>query len=628
MKQHIAICTCLWLATALPARANECRVLNVPRFDAKASPTSHANECRVLNVPRFDAKESPTWPGDLLFDVNRAGVAWLGRFDRHANYSEIRVGYDPNYLIVQVSVSDLMLWWALTNGVQWGGEIVTSDIEKWDAFEIAVDATEIGGGTIAATPSNKALRVVAASYQMNDSKVPKTYEPHLATKTYVAASGAWQLDANPKNSGHVWYHTVSQSWNSKAPNNVGGEFQNGINYFFMIPWASLGVSGEPASGSVLHMMVRMHDIDDPKDSEVMNLDPLPSKTGSQQVGPLPDTPWPETAKVDDPTSWATVVLNQAPYQPPAVTAAEMLTLNPSDVPTFRDVTIGGHSFIKDRWINGGGDPAAYAWETCMDTRFGNAVDLFVHPEGRPIHTCFFSRALFYYDIKDKIPADHAVTKAELKLYQFGGDSNQDSGDAFTPHISPVQVHRFEGAWVDKPLSDCVTWNTAPYAAENVGYGEVKPAADIGSGEWVTFDVTALVARAARRNEPLNMALYGADWRANTGKYFFSSENGSPNKPQLIITHGKATDMSKLPSKDSCSIGVASAFFPTAGTGSPATITPPTGTPALPTPGDPSQKPKSSSGCGCRVSHPSAPPTLIALGIFVVGLLVLRARRRR
>ena len=99
-----------------------------------------AAECRVLNVPRFDAKPMAerSWPGDHGHDLGRAGVTWMGRFDRNANYAELRASYDAEGLALSLNVADLFVWWVLGDGVQWNGQLL-GDPTAWDAIEIAID---------------------------------------------------------------------------------------------------------------------------------------------------------------------------------------------------------------------------------------------------------------------------------------------------------------------------------------------------------------------------------------------------------------------------------------------------------------------------------------------------------
>ncbi len=622
---------------------------------------ARADECRVLNLPRLAPKPSAErqWIGDHGLALGRAGVAWFGRFDKNANYAELRAAYDDEGIVVHVHVADLFVWWALTDGPQWGGQLI-ADPEKWDALELAFEP-EPG-----VAPSARALRVLVANYQYGDPVAkPETGEPHVATRTWSSDGSGWSLLDDPISAGRGWYHTVNSSWNADpGPSNNTTEFDNGTMYYVYVPWASLGYDSEPPSGTAFKLSARLHDIDDPVDADVSGGD-APSTKGSLEVGPLSDMLWPESAEPDDSATWATVVLNQKPYTPVAVQSETTIDIAPDDVATYRDVTVGGHAFIKDRWLEGGGADADYRWDNCMDTKFGTRPDLFVHPEGAPTHLCFFSRALLYWDFGTLLPASSVVTKAELRMFHFGGDSDEDPGDPnFEVQTSHVQVHRLEGAWLDLPLEQAVTWNTMPLAAENVGYGVITPDLPAGeNGKYVSFDVTPLVARAVLRGEPLNLALYGADMTANTGKYLVSQEGGweAANHALLTVTYGEAAEGAALPSAETCTLGVAAELFPTPGTGSPEGELAPlpaggqggaaTGSggvtsgsggsssssggapgvagntsPAAGNGAAPAASADSDSGCGCRAAaHGSESVFGVAL-VFAAGLLQRRSRR--
>jgi hypothetical protein len=574
------------------------------------APAVRAQECRVLNVPLMEPKGEAEreWIGDRHGHHRaRAGIAWFGAFTRNANYAEIRAILDEDGLDLHVMVADLFVWWIMQDGIQWGGTVV-AELDEWDAVEIVLDPVGSGPDPHGTLPTAGALRMLAANYPYNDPVgYPETALPHRCTRTFRGAGGTWERAEDPEAEGIVWYHAHGSSWNEDpGPSNNTTEFDNGTDYQFFVPWSSLGLDAAPPSGATMRMAVIVHDVDDPRDGDVSGMAPPPSERGSAQVGPLPDRSWPEGADPEDASTWGTIVLHQAPYVPVEVAGTDVVTIFAEDVAEMRDVTVGGHSFIEDRWTEGGGDPAEYRWDNCMDTRFGTRSDLFVHPEGHPTHMCFFDRTLLFWDLAGVVPSGHVVTHAELVMHHFGGDANEDPGTpGFDVLTSPVQVHRLEGSWTDLPIEECVTWNTAPLAAENAGYGEITPIPSSGDRRDVTFDVTPLVARAVIRGEPLDIALYGADTTANTGKYLVSNEGGwePENRPHLVIEHGEPVDPSRVPDGSGCTLGVAEGLFTTPGTGTPEQPEP---LPELPDEPLPEPAPDAGdasgpgAGCGCTI----------------------------
>ena len=597
-----------------------------------------ADECRVLNVPRLDPKPEAerTWIGDRHGQhLERSAIAWLGRFGENDDYAEVRAIYDADGLDLTISVTDLYLWWILTDGVQFGGELRAEPLD-WDAIDIAIDPTPSGH-----QPSANALRVLVANYSDSDPVgYPETALPHLATRTWMGGAGAWTSVPDAVSAGHVWYNAVQNSWTAaQGPNDNYGDLDGGTVYHVFVPWASLGTT-EPPSGGTMRMIVTVRDVDDPRDSDVTQ-GSSPTSGDSLQVGPLPTTTWPDRADGDDPSTWATLVMHQAPYAAPEVSASSVSEITSDDVPTM-DVTVGGHSFLLDRWTSGGGDPDAFAETTCMDTHFAERPDLVVRPGAAPENLCYFSRALLMFDLAGVVPVGDAITHADLVMVHSGSDTRADAGSPdFDALTSSMQVHRLEGKWTDAPLEQSVTWNTAPFAAENVGLGTVTP--DVANGgSTVTFDVTPMVALAVARGEPLDLALYGADTRPDSGKLFHSREGGASvdERPRLRITHGPALDPSKLPDPAMCTLGVSASLFDPQGTGFPESpIAPvPSGseggggaggaaatssTGAAAPPGD---EPLD-DGCSCHVVNDRR-PSFATIGLVATVIALSAATRRR
>ena len=76
------------------------------------------------------------------------------------------------------------------------------------------------------------------------------------------------------------------------------------------------------------------------------------------------------------------------------------------------------------------------------------------------------------------------------------------------------------------------------AVENVARTWVNPIPAGGTGQYVTWDLSAAVAEAYANGQPLRLALYSADGARHSGKYLNSSETSSPDRrPTLEITYG-------------------------------------------------------------------------------------------
>ena len=82
----------------------------------------------------------------------------------------------------------------------------------------------------------------------------------------------------------------------------------------------------------------------------------------------------------------------------------------------------------------------------------------------------------------------------------------------------------------------ITWNNAPYAAENIAVTKVFPVAMQPPGPY-QWDVSAAVADAYRDGLPLRLAFYSTDGDYHSGKYFYTSDSNDWNgtvRPTLEV----------------------------------------------------------------------------------------------
>jgi hypothetical protein len=103
----------------------------------------------------------------------------------------------------------------------------------------------------------------------------------------------------------------------------------------------------------------------------------------------------------------------------------------------------------------------------------------------------------------------------------------------------IQVLTVDADWYEATL----TWNNAPWAAENSSQAWVDPITFPGwPGVPREWDVTRAVAEAYEQGGPLRLALYSADSAYHSGKYFVSSDIGDWNaqgRPALTVIWGQA-----------------------------------------------------------------------------------------
>jgi hypothetical protein len=134
-----------------------------------------------------------------------------------------------------------------------------------------------------------------------------------------------------------------------------------------------------------------------------------------------------------------------------------------------------------------------------------------------------------------IPAGKVILSATLTLHQFG-----NAGQGWTPPPEPsyLQVLTLGEIWDE----DTLTWNTTPLARENISAAWVDPLSEYGGDPGVarSWDVSRAVAEAYGAGEPLNLALYSADWAYHSGRYFWSSDHDDVHpeaRPTLQVYWG-------------------------------------------------------------------------------------------
>ncbi len=132
-----------------------------------------------------------------------------------------------------------------------------------------------------------------------------------------------------------------------------------------------------------------------------------------------------------------------------------------------------------------------------------------------------------------VPAGQAIAGATLTLHQFGGSGGPGQATASLVEVSVVREDWAEAS---------VTWNSAPYALENVAQATVDPLASPPPWPGVArnWDVSRAVAEAYASGQPLRLVVYSADTDYHSGKYFTSSDVGdwdAAGRPTLTVTFG-------------------------------------------------------------------------------------------
>jgi uncharacterized repeat protein (TIGR01451 family) len=445
--------------------------LLVPSGDhgARTALASPASPRTVVIRPRQTNVSDP-WSVASLF--------WFGRATTSNNYVDVRLDYDSQALYVFATIVDYYLWYDPTGA---------SDPRGYDAFALYLDTR----GDRASTPASDDYFVVSGFHFYPSGNDPRWHRQGEGT------GSGWNEGWIPSPG---WTDAPVSRFNQSGPNN-NSDLDAGWATTITIPWATLGLSGPPRAGTVWGIGALLYDRDDQPPN-----------------GAVAAESWPEQFSSTDPSTWAALVFDPPPYQPPTATNQ-----------TTTVIRRGLNGTVTDAYVGGGGD--------CSGGIFGGGdqphptADLFVQNEADVSDFPCFSRSYLQFDLS-AIPPGKVITAATLLVYQFGGS------DPSQARPSWIQVFSVTDPWDETTL----TWNNAPLASKNFVGTWVNPITTFPGwpGVAVTWDVTPLVAEAYAAGRPASLVLYSADTAYHSGKYFVSSDAGdwdAAGRPTLTVVWG-------------------------------------------------------------------------------------------
>ena len=423
-----------------------------------------------INAPHFSG------------DVNSAqsAIFWFGELNLTDNYTDIRVGYNNQELVVRLQVFDRRLWFDSTPAA--------SDLTDWDAASLFLDLR----GGVGSKPHSDAYLLVG---QLNNNPQRETWQTG-----YRGNGSSWVSNG--------FAFTTLSGWRGNAPND--DQDDDGWSLVFRVPFTSLGLSGPPPTASKWGIAVALHDRD------------------SAQGSLIPDSHWPADLASDRPETWNTLSFGLPVFQSPPVLPAGSATirhrLNGASV---TDVHVGGEmdcgQAFAPIYFNGWGD-ANHGGSTELNIQ--NQLDVADWP-------CF-SKLYITFPL-DAIPSGKVILSADLQLHLFG---NSGEGASPPPQRSLVHVMTIQQSWQE----NSITWNNAPQPQENVSQSWVYPLDNFPGWPGIPYDwdLSAAVAAAYAAGKPLRIVLYSSDGAIHSGKYFVPSETGDWNqvaRPTLFITWG-------------------------------------------------------------------------------------------
>ncbi len=438
-----------------------------------------ANGVRRVNV----------WPtaGDEI-DDNTAPIFWFGRATEHDNYVDVRLGYTEEVLYVFITVVDYYLW--EVPDYLWGQE----DPRHYDAVGLYLDTA----GDRASTPQPDDYFFANGWRNWPNSNDPRWHRQGRGT-----GSGWDQSWSAP------WTERVAANWYNSGPNN-NSDRDAGWATVIEIPFASLGLIGPPAPGTVWGVGLYLYDRDEPKPATL-----------------VPPAFWPETFVATAPSSWGQLAFAPPPYQPhPAA---------PQGTTVVRRGL--GDSSVADAYVGGGGNCEGGIFGG-SDRNYGSE-GLFVASQSLIADFPCWSKSYLRFGL-NAIPPGKVIISATLTLHLWGNAGPVPSQS----QPSLIQLSTVMEDWNELDPGG-ITWNNAPLAAQNLSATWVYPRTDSGPdfpGVPYEWDATQAVAEAYVAGQPLNVVLYTADTNFDSSKYFLSSEAGDwveEGRPTLTVVWGEA-----------------------------------------------------------------------------------------
>lgn len=431
---------------------------------------------RAAAPPPVRRVNAPYFAGDVTYEER--AIFWFGQVNSTDNYADVRVGYNDDKLVLQLTTFDRRLWYDADPPIE--------DLTAWDAATLYLNLA----GNSGEVPSASTYRLVG---QLNHWQARDDYQA-----AYQGNGAGWVTASLP--------FTTATGWRGDGLN--GNQEARGWRVTFEVPFSSVGLAGPPAHGTVWGLALVLHDRDDAAGA------PNPNKT------------WPEAVDPLRPASYGQLVFGLPAYQPSLATPGETVTvrhgLNGASVP---DGHVGGNTECGkglDFWTEWG--VANYAGADKINVQ--NQFDVADWP-------CF-SKYYVTFPLDD-LPAGKVIISATLTLHQFGNAGAPGEAEpsliqvltvaedwnesTLTWNNAPLAVENVAGTWVD-PLDSFPGWPGVP----------------------ANWDVARAVAAAYAAGQPLRLAVYSADSARHSGKYFVSSDTGDWNasgRPTLQVLWGDA-----------------------------------------------------------------------------------------
>ena len=447
------------------------------------TPNEHSNpvapQARRVNVPFVD-------PGLSSDPMRDSTIFWFGKITPDDNYTDVRVRYETNRVVIAVEVFDRLLWYDNSSAPD------KNRFPTWDSVSLLLK-----------TDSDSATAPTSTSFKI-DAMVNHWQDRQNYQAFYQGNGSAWV----PTDLG---LNTTS-SWSGDAFNNTTED--RGWIMRFSIPYANLGLPSTPPEGTLWQLGLIVYDRDD---------------SGGRTITP---GRWPENLEINDPQSWGEFYFGipKLPDTTSPSTGTVMIRQGLENT-IVADAAVGGT--IANQCP---GDPH-FIWNVWGNLNFARAESLNIQNQANVADWPCFAKYYVTFPI-DQIPPGKVIQSAGLILHHWGNNGPTQEAEDSIIHVLSISENWDEAS---------ITWNNAPMALENIDHIRV-PVVNCLDGSnrmlWPctarTWDVGRAVDQAYQNGQPVRLVLYSSDTAMHSGKLFTSSDVEDWNetgRPTLVITYG-------------------------------------------------------------------------------------------
>jgi hypothetical protein len=369
-------------------------------------------DAKKLNLPYF---------GDQVVLYHQSAISWFGKVDGNQNYTDMRLGYNSEHIVIRVSTFDRFLWYDQTPSI--------ADLTSWDSVSVYIDKNGNTGNNL---DSDNYHFVGQLNWYGDRANYQAAYQG--SSSGYVITPLAFQ---------------TYSGWSGNAPNDMTED--RGYQLYFFIPFTSLGLSGPPSANSTWGFSVSVHD----RDAAGLTFQ---------------EKHWSPNFNSQRSETWGQISFSIPTFTQPATPPVQTITLQEGiNGITVSDGVVGGNTLCGsglDFWTGWGN----YTYSAPRDMNVQNQGNVDDWP-------CF-SKIFMTFPLTNLLPGK-VIISATITLHQ-SGQSTGFPTDPPEAMDSLIQVFEVGTDWSENTLS----WNNGPEPMENVSQTWVGPVTVAGvSRTW-------------------------------------------------------------------------------------------------------------------------------------------------